>query len=227
MNIKFFCYLFISITFFSSFCLGAPTSRSSVNDDQKAILRQMRVDVSDLRHEMNNHESEIRMFEEKLRNQEEIIENLRQELLAHSQMQKELLKTTNTSFENKIEFLDHTMQNLISDMRQMKNQANDSVNILGQHKQQLTELEKVIEAQNQHMQNLEVALSSIVDVLQAKEATEKAFVKEAETNKIYKVQAGNTLGEIARHYGISIQSLKDYNGLTHDRIKAGQILKIP
>lgn len=43
----------------------------------------------------------------------------------------------------------------------------------------------------------------------------------------YTVKPGDTLGGIARRYGISVAGLKKANGLTSDLIRAGQKLRIP
>ena len=47
------------------------------------------------------------------------------------------------------------------------------------------------------------------------------------SNKHYKVKNGDTLGEIARRHGTTISKIKKANGMSSDRIRAGQTLKIP
>lgn len=47
------------------------------------------------------------------------------------------------------------------------------------------------------------------------------------TDRIYIVVAGDTLGAIARKFGITVQALKDANNLTNDFLRIGQQLKIP
>jgi|EndMetStandDraft_4_1072995.scaffolds.fasta_scaffold201372_2 LysM repeat protein len=44
----------------------------------------------------------------------------------------------------------------------------------------------------------------------------------------YEVQAGDQLGNIARHYGVDMTELMELNGITNpDKIEVGQILDIP
>lgn len=43
----------------------------------------------------------------------------------------------------------------------------------------------------------------------------------------YRVHRGDTLWSIARRHGMTVDALKDLNGLTGNRIKAGQILNVP
>ena len=47
------------------------------------------------------------------------------------------------------------------------------------------------------------------------------------SNKHYKVKNGDTLGEIARRHGTTISKIKKANGMSSDRIRAGQTLRIP
>ena len=45
--------------------------------------------------------------------------------------------------------------------------------------------------------------------------------------KSHKVKSGETLGSIASRYGVSVNSLKNVNGLNSNLIRIGQVLKIP
>jgi len=58
--------------------------------------------------------------------------------------------------------------------------------------------------------------------LSGAEATEAACPKE-----YYKVQENDTLSGIARSYNVSIDTIKEYNGLTSDVVFSGQTLTIP
>lgn len=206
-----------------------------VKEDPNAVMRQIRTALADLKHEVSNHESEIRTFDEKLQNQESSFEQLRQMLTEDVQAQKDFVRASNINLEGKTETLEQSVNNLdaavkglTSDLRQIKTQANESVAVLGQYKQKLTELEKLLETQNQHMQNLEAALHSIMEVMQAKQATKEIPVKFSEEGlKTYKVQPGDSLEKIAKAQKVTIQALKEANQLTNDRIIVGQTLKIP
>lgn len=219
-------------------CWSAPTSYNPSNrsaqfssyEDPALVARQTRTVIADLKHEVNNHEAELRIFDEKLHNQEMIFENLRQEILDSLQGQKDYTRATSVNLDGRIDSLDNTVKGLINDMRQLKTQANDSVQVLTQYKQKLGEIEKIIEAQNQHMKSLEGALNAIMEVLQAKDAAEKtalAIQKGTDGIKTYKVQPGDTLEKIAKAQKVSVQVLRDYNKLSNDRIVVGQTLKIP
>ncbi len=81
---------------------------------------------------------------------------------------------------------------VINDLRHLRSQANDSITVLGQYKQKLEEIEERIDSQNQHIENLELALQSIMEIFQAKQAA-PSQPKVNEGIKIYKVQPGDSL----------------------------------
>lgn len=203
-------------------------------DDLTSVLRQLKTGLADLKHEMRNHESEIRIFENKLQNQETAFDQLRQQLIDDVQSQRDFVRASNVNLDGKIETLDQSLRNLetlvrnmMGDLRQMKTQANDSVSVLGQYKQKISELENLLQTQSQHMQNLETALQSMMEVWQAKEAAREIALKTGETAKIYKVQPGDSLEKIARTQKVTVQDLRNANQLVNDRIIVGQTLKIP
>jgi len=47
------------------------------------------------------------------------------------------------------------------------------------------------------------------------------------TDRIYTVVEGDTMGAIARKFGITVQALKAANNLANDFLRVGQQLKIP
>ena len=65
--------------------------------------------------------------------------------------------------------------------------------------------------------------------LPAKKVAKKAKRTQSNSKKAksHKVKTGDTLSEIALRYGVSTTRLKAYNRLKSDRIRIGQIIKIP
>lgn len=192
-------------------------------------LTQLRTSVSTLKNTVNNHESEIRTFDEKLQTQETQFETLREQLTDLTEDQKNLIKNQNIDQESRISALDGTLKSLIADMKQLKTQSNDSVVVLGQYKQTLSEINQILDAQNQQIKSLESALKYIVELAQNGDSAspkEKSGLQYNSGNT-YKVQSGDTLEKIARKHNISVKSLIEMNNLSSDRIMIGQTLSIP
>lgn len=216
-------------------------NRPMQGEDIQSTVRQLRTALLDLRNEVKNHDTEIRMFQERLHNQENANEHMRQELSEDFQSQKDFSKATLNSLQNRMENLEIRLSSVeiqltnlsqasdgvMNDLRQLRSQANESIAVLSQYKQKLTEMDDKMQTQNSHITNLESALQSLMEIFQNKSASSSTQPKNAEGTKTYKVQPGDSLEKIARANRLSIQQLKDYNQLTNDRIIVGQILKLP
>ncbi len=192
-------------------------------DDQTGTaLREMRSTLDDLRHEVSNHEVEIKVYDEKIHNLETIIDSLRQQSSDTTQAHKEALKDSSATLEMKLNSLETTTKGLVADLKQFKNHANETASTLAQYKQKISDLEKILEIQNQNLDSLQAALKSLTGVLQVKNN-----VPLSSTDKTYRVAPGDSLEKIARKHQTTIANIKELNGLTHDRIIVGQNLKVP
>lgn len=210
--------------------------RNRYYDDENAtVVKEMRDSLDDIRHEVNNHESEIRIYDEKLKNLENIIDGVRDQLMMSSQAHKEQLKGNSNNLETKITSIETTIKGLVADLRQFKTHANDSSVALTQYKQKISELEKIVEQQNQNLDHLHAAMRSLTEALVIKESppppskSNVAVVAPADATPpgTYRVKAGDSLEKIARNNQTTVAVIKDLNGLNHDRIVIGQVLKIP
>jgi len=207
--------------------------RNRYYDDENATLvKEMRDSLDDIRHEVNNHESEIRIYDEKLKNLENIIDSVRDQLTESSQAHKEQLKGNSNTLESKITSIENTIKGVVTDLRQFKTHANDSSLALSQYKQKISELEKIVEQQNQNLDHLQAAMRSLMEALVVKESapgkpSAMAMTAEVSSPGLYRVKAGDSLEKIARLHQTTVSVIKDLNSLTNDRIIVGQVLKIP
>jgi len=204
--------------------LKAAPQRYNYGQDQSTAIQEIRDSLDDLRHEIRNHESEIRTYEDKLSNQESIIDALREQMTKSSSSQQTQLKNNSASLEMKINQLETTTKGLSADLRQFKTHANETATALQQITQKMTQLEKVTEVQSQNLDSLQAALRSIMDALDVKSTPDKTSDP---IGKIYKVKAGDSLEKIARANTTSIKAIKELNNLVNDRIVVGQTLKMP
>ena len=219
---------------FSVWDLEAVPAGQYYQDPNAGVLRQMRNSIEDLRHEVSNHEAEIREYDEKLKNFDVIIESVCDQLGDSNKTYREQLKGSTASLEGRISALEKTSTGLISDLRQFKTHSNETSAILAQYKQKLVELEKMIDQQNQNIDHLQAAMNSLMEALQgkpqtpAKSSSDEIHSKVSiNTDRCYKIKSGDSLEKIARNHQVSIQALKEANGLTTDRIVVGRTLVIP
>ena len=224
-----FCALF-----FIPVTIDAAPRGQYYQDPNAVVMKEMRDSLDNMRHEVRNHEVEIHIIDEKLKNFDAIVESVRDQFTDFSQMQKEQLKGSSANLEAKIQSLEATSQSLLGDLRQFKVYSNETTAALAQYKQKIGELERIIEQQNQNLGHLQAAMQSLMDALQGKPAenTKPVAMNSISSSKgssgtTYKVKAGDSLEKIARAHQVSIQSLKEANGLTTDRIIVGKNLVIP
>lgn len=203
------------------------------DDEQATLVKEMRDSVDDLRHEVNNHESEIRVYDEKLKNLEYIIDSVRDQLMESSQAHKEQLKGNSNNLESKITSIETTIKGLVADLRQFKTHANDSSVALSQYKQKIIELEKIVEQQNQNIDHLHTAVRTLTEALVVKEVAPSPPKHSTNTAEAtlppgtYRVKTGDSLEKIARHNHTTVSAIKELNGLSSDRIVPQQLLKMP
>lgn len=216
---------------------GSPSS----GDDLTTVLRILRTGLSDLQHEVRNSDAQLSKLEGQLQSQEAVLEHFKTEITEDLESQKDFVQASNINIEGKIETLDQIVKNLetvikgiATDLRGLKTQANDSVVAIGQHKQKISELEVMLQAQNQHMQNLEGALHNIMELIQAKDASRNVITNPSMATlsqsdlKTYIVQPGDSLEKIAKAQHITVQGLREANPqISGDKIIVGQTLKLP
>lgn len=214
----------VFISFFVSIFSVEAAAKNSYSQENLAI-RDLRSSLETMRHEVDNHESELRTFEEKLKSFDAIIENVRDELNQTDKLHKEQLKNNSGTLETKISALDSASKSLVSDLRQFKTYANETAAVLNQYSQRIDTIEKTIEQQNQNIDHLQSAMRALMDALQLKEKSSAATSNFEE--RTYKVKTGDSLEKIARSQNTTVQAIKELNGLTHDRIVVGKLLQIP
>lgn len=230
--------LVVFIFLFNFFSLTAAPRGQYYQDENAIAIKEMRDSIEDIRHQVHNHETEIRVFDEKLANFDSIIESVRDQLNDSSKSHKEQLKGSSATLESKITALETSSKGFVADLRQFKTYSTETTVALTQYKQKIGDLEKIIDQQNQNIEHLQAAMRSLMEALQGKSqvpvktttdntssSTSQGAV--SSSDKSYKVKSGDSLEKIARSHQVSIQSLKDANGLTTDRIVVGKTLVIP
>jgi LysM repeat protein len=212
-------YQILFFFIFDAACLHAARNRPSYEEDRSVIFREILDCIDTLRHEVNNHEAEIRMFEEKFKTQDDILDSLRHQTTTSMQAVKDSVKGQSVNVESKLAGHESLAQSLSNDFKSF---AKDSTQALVEYKARLADLEKTIETQNRNIENLQAAMKSLLEAMQMKESG--TITQEA--TKIYRVKSGDSLEKIAKQNQTTIKKLKELNNLTSDQIIINQKLKL-
>jgi LysM repeat protein len=172
-----------------------------------------------LQNQVQNHEAELRTFEDRFQNQEEIVDSLRKQT-------QEAIRNIHEAQNNQRKLWEAKWANQENATKEMalglKSYASDSAAILEEYRKRILELEKIIEIQNRNIENLQVSLRSFLAAFHSKEAEPVS----ASSPQLYSVKAGDSLEKIARAHKTSIKKLKELNQLTGDHIIIGQKLRL-
>ena len=197
-------------------------------NDMNTTLREVRDSLDDLKHEVSNHEVEIRTFDEKLNNQGTTLDSLRQQILDATQANKEMVKSNVNSQETKMTNIETLTKGLVADFKLLKTHANDASTSIEQFEQRISRLEKTIEVQNRNIANLQSALTSIASAFDVKESVPSASGSDSSSgSKKYRIKPGDSLEKIARNNGTTIKAIKELNRMSGDKIVVGQSIELP
>lgn len=195
----------------ASSLVAAPNQRRYESDD-------LRTAVVNMQHEVGNQQVEMTVFEERLNTLDTSLDTIRQDLLALKQQNKDKLSLAAQDTDARIGSLDLSTKGAVADLKVLKAQLNETTTALGQFKSRLTALEKILEGQNQNIDALQAAMRSLAEALQIKEGIK--------ATKQYVVKSGDALEKIARANQMSIEEIKELNGLTSNKIIIGQKLLV-
>lgn len=172
--------------------------------------------LDSLRHQVSNQEVEIRTFERKLENLQTILEGVQEEVQTGADLNKNQLKDNSTALEVKIYALESAVKGLTADLQQLRTHANETTSTLQTFKKTLIEYEQRFKTQNQNIDNLTVALNSLVEAIQGPKET-----------KLYKIKSGDSLDKIAKANGTTVKELMKLNNLSSpEKIVIGKTLKL-
>jgi len=174
-----------------------------------------------LRHDVENLDTELHMLQEKVNNQETILNSIHTQISDITQGLKSLFKSNISPVESSVKSLESANKVFQADIQQLRTNANETVAVLSQYKQRFIDLEKLVEQQNQNLERMQVAINALMEAVQGRDSPISS------SGKSYKVKSGDSLEKIARAHQTTIKALKALNGLSSDKIVVGQILQIP
>lgn len=210
----FFAVMVLLLSSYSQQNIPPRTPRDRLIDDIMS-------DISDLKQTTHCYQVEKEILEEKLNQQEAMIESLQKQLKNFRMPTDELSNGKIALLEKKISSLEKINEGLVSDLRQFKTHANEAAASLQKFQSKISSLEQEVDNNLGHMKK---ALESLM--ILSKKGKDAVSPSEISQNGTYRVKAGDTLERIARAHGVTIEAIKKSNQLTSDRIIIGQELHI-
>lgn len=176
-----------------------------------AALDELRLELSDVKHDLHGARIEINLLEEKIVKQERTI------TLSKNQDEKKNAAFQLDALEKKISQLEKILDKAIADLRNFNANAAKSAS-------KMQELELAIESQNKKFEEI-VKLKGMLTSI-SKAIGQNAKTSPSSTTKIYNVKAGDSLEKIARTHNTTVEAIKQCNRLSHDKIVIGQEIKL-
>jgi len=210
-----FSFLFLLLIFKNQ--AAAAPQRMSPNQNSQGI--EMRSALDRLKYELINHDKEIQALDQKCENLQELIDNFKGLVTENHEQHQELVKTNSNAHELRLDEMENTVKKMLQDLKSFQTALNHSTETVLHVEQKMNQLTHATEMQSANMENMQAALTTLLDALQIQPA--------AKEMKLYEVKEGDSLGKIAQIHKTSVKALKELNGLTQDRIKKGQRLKLP
>ena len=212
----------VSLLLLFSLCKPAHAASLNNNSQEQNGVKRIFDRVEIMRHELNNHDAQLKSLEDRLRNEEETIAGLRIEMDSSSKAHKDSLKGRSESSEA-------TIKSLTTDLKQLQTHANQSSSVLEQYQKRIAELEKTVDRQARNIDSLKSAMQSLMQAIKGETAVAIAEIdtKSSDSPGIYRVQSGDSLGSIAQKFHTTIRDLKEANSLKNNTIIIGQKLKVP
>lgn len=210
-----FSFLFLMLIFHTH-AVAAPQRMPS---NQNSQGMEIRTALERLKYELGNHDKEIQVLDQKFENLQEVIQGFRSLLTENHEQHQELVKTNSNAHELRLDEMESTVKKMLQDLKGFQTTLNNSTETVLHIEQKMNQLTRANEIQSTNMENMQAALTTLLDALQI-----QPIAKEM---KLYEVKDGDSLGKIAQNHKTSVKALKELNGLTQDRIKKGQKLKLP
>lgn len=133
-----------------------------------------------------------------------------------------------SALEGRMAKLEKVTDGLTTDMRKLHGSITEAMTVLEQHRQALKQVDETTSSHDKSLSKLETALRSMMELTGKSVGAITEPSKAASIiGKSYTVQKGDSLGGIASKAGCSVKSLREANNLEGDKIRQGQLLKLP
>jgi len=192
-------------------CAAMNSTSRQENQRVEVSLHKIRIDLEEVKHDLNSHQMEMHVLEGRLLNHEDSVSSLRAETIDSQQITLEQLGSRIASFEKRLHLLEKSQDEYGKDIAQLTKYGHETTKAFSQYKAKLKEMEK----------NISLQKDALKEITKIKNNLSKL------SQNSYTVRAGDSLDKIAKANGTTPQTLKKMNKLSSDLIRIGQELNIP
>lgn len=202
---------------FFIFCFISCTPIKSTPDESEhkmeLTIHEVQTNIDDMRHVLNEFKTELQIIDNKIEKRVASLNDRmdRNNINKVSELIKQLKGIEKQIAEDRLH-----MDTNDKKLAKLLVYSDEISLIFSQYKKRLKELEGMLIGINRRFDRIEELKSSLKEV-----------VSSLNSGTSYRVKAGDTLGDIAKRYKVSVEKLKAKNGLREDLIMVGQELKIP
>ena len=183
-------------------------------------------DVGYIKHEQDNIEVELRLFEGKINTLEESLSMIHQDIASQQETTKRIVAKSLAEADERMMNFQATIDGFTQDLRELKTHANDISSSFAQYKRRFGDFEKLVDRHGRNIENLEAALRALTALVR-EQGPGKGSAAAVASGAKYKVKSGDTLEKIARAHKTTVRQIKEHNHLKNDLIIVGQELNLP
>jgi LysM repeat protein len=168
-----------------------------------SIIDELRLELSDVKHELKSALVDLNILDEKVRKQES----------PKTQPAPKTDPTQLTALDRRLTQLEKLLEKAVADLRTLNTNTAKAL-------QKIQDLEGELALHDQKLDEVNKLKGTLTSISKA------IGTPTQNTDSSYRVKAGDSLEKIARAHKISVDSLKKLNQLQSDKIIIGQELKV-
>lgn len=191
----------LRIAILAASTLALPIEGRQYRASNDTILDEIRLELSDLKHELKSTLVDLNLLDERVRKDAQ-----------KPQVQVQPSSTQITALERRVTNLEKLLEKAVSDLRSLNTSTTQALT-------KIQNIEKEISTHDQRLGEINQLKGTLTSI-------SKAIGAATPNEMTYRVKAGDSLEKIARNHKISVDDLKKFNQLQSDRILIGQELKI-
>ncbi len=188
----------------------------------QAALHEIQIELSELKYQMNTHQTELAILEEKWNEERKTLTQVKKQVHSGDSTASKQLRTDVEELRRRLISVDKQSEKASSDLKKLEIHAEQNAAVMAQYKTKLQECQSTIADQSGKLDEIKKLRTTISSLSQAMQGQTVPLEK-----RTYQVVAGDSLQKIAQKNQTSVTALKRANQLQTDQISVGQELLLP